>query len=146
MYNNIGKNLKGIASIVGVIGMLICAIGVIVFFSEIGEGFEAAFYNALAFIISGAVILISSWPLYAFGDITENVDKMRRKICGDDELYDIGGGATYTKEYTQDKAISAPYVNRTATATGTNEWKCSQCGRVNPNYVGTCGCGNSKNR
>lgn len=25
-----------------------------------------------------------------------------------------------------------------------NEWKCSKCGRVNQNYVGTCGCGQVK--
>lgn len=24
------------------------------------------------------------------------------------------------------------------------EWKCSQCGKINKNYVGTCGCGTSK--
>lgn len=23
-------------------------------------------------------------------------------------------------------------------------WKCSQCGRVNANYIGTCGCGQTK--
>ena len=23
-------------------------------------------------------------------------------------------------------------------------WKCSQCGRVNPGYIGSCGCGMSK--
>lgn len=27
---------------------------------------------------------------------------------------------------------------------GTNEWKCIRCGRDNKNYVGTCGCGQSK--
>lgn len=27
---------------------------------------------------------------------------------------------------------------------GPNQWKCSKCGRVNDNYVGTCGCGNIK--
>lgn len=27
---------------------------------------------------------------------------------------------------------------------GENEWKCKQCGRINQNYVGTCGCGNTK--
>lgn len=25
-----------------------------------------------------------------------------------------------------------------------NEWKCPVCGRINQNYVGTCGCGNKK--
>ena len=28
---------------------------------------------------------------------------------------------------------------------GENQWKCPACGRVNENYVGTCGCGRSKN-
>lgn len=26
------------------------------------------------------------------------------------------------------------------------EWKCPQCGRINSNYVGTCGCGQTKPR
>lgn len=25
-----------------------------------------------------------------------------------------------------------------------NGWKCNRCGRVNPNYTGTCGCGISR--
>lgn len=25
-----------------------------------------------------------------------------------------------------------------------NEWKCSKCGKINQNYVGTCGCGQTK--
>ena len=25
-----------------------------------------------------------------------------------------------------------------------NEWKCKSCGRINHNYVGTCGCGMTK--
>jgi len=27
---------------------------------------------------------------------------------------------------------------------GANEWKCPQCGKINQNYVGTCGCGERK--
>ena len=30
------------------------------------------------------------------------------------------------------------------TPVGENEWKCPKCGAVNQNYVGTCGCGESK--
>ncbi len=30
------------------------------------------------------------------------------------------------------------------TEVGYNEWKCPNCGRVNQNYVGTCGCGTKK--
>lgn len=27
-----------------------------------------------------------------------------------------------------------------------NQWKCKQCGKVNENYVGTCACGNTKDK
>ena len=27
---------------------------------------------------------------------------------------------------------------------GENEWKCPNCGKINQNYVGTCGCGERK--
>ncbi len=27
-----------------------------------------------------------------------------------------------------------------------NQWKCSKCGRLNENYVGTCACGNTKSQ
>lgn len=27
-----------------------------------------------------------------------------------------------------------------------NQWKCSKCGRVNEDYVGTCACGNTKTK
>ena len=35
------------------------------------------------------------------------------------------------------------YYRRSA---GTNEWKCPKCGKINQNYVGTCGCGQQKPR
>ena len=37
---------------------------------------------------------------------------------------------------THNNVPSAPEVSA-----GANEWKCPQCGGVNQNYVGTCGCG-----
>ena len=51
--------------------------------------------------------------------------------------------------------ISEPSVNIPAennaveesssdTSVGVNEWKCPNCGKVNQNYVGTCGCGTLK--
>ena len=33
------------------------------------------------------------------------------------------------------------YVVRTPAA---NEWKCSKCGKINQDYVGTCGCGEKR--
>ena len=42
---------------------------------------------------------------------------------------------------------SGSKIERIASSTanaGANEWKCEKCGRINPNTVGTCGCGQSK--
>lgn len=34
--------------------------------------------------------------------------------------------------------------NKSKNIASSNEWKCPNCGRVNQNYVGTCGCGEVK--
>lgn len=34
--------------------------------------------------------------------------------------------------------------NRKASINSSKEWCCSNCGRINQNYVGTCGCGETK--
>lgn len=36
---------------------------------------------------------------------------------------------------------AVPPENREA---GANEWKCPNCGKINQNYVGSCGCGQTK--
>ena len=39
---------------------------------------------------------------------------------------------------------AAPPTQRIQSAPGNDEWLCTICGRVNKNYVGTCGCGQKK--
>ena len=34
--------------------------------------------------------------------------------------------------------------NTPKTTPSAGEWKCPQCGRINQNYVGTCGCGQNR--
>ena len=51
-------------------------------------------------------------------------------------------GYNYSNHNSYPTSSSTYYgVNRTA---GPNEWKCNKCGRINPNYTGTCACGTSK--
>lgn len=40
-----------------------------------------------------------------------------------------------------DPFFKLPTISRDISA---NEWKCPRCGRINRNYVGTCGCGKEK--
>lgn len=35
-------------------------------------------------------------------------------------------------------------INNNSATPSSNEWKCPNCGRINQNYTGTCGCGQQK--
>lgn len=50
----------------------------------------------------------------------------------------------YDKRYFSGALSLAAEEKRLSQKAGAGEWKCDGCGRINPNYVGTCGCGNSK--
>lgn len=46
-----------------------------------------------------------------------------------------------------EKLNQAKHINNSVSKTPTaNEWKCRKCGKINQNYVGTCGCGEIKPR
>lgn len=50
----------------------------------------------------------------------------------------------YCKNCGKKREVSLQEVAYSNKRVGTNEWLCSKCGRVNQNYVGTCGCGEGK--
>ena len=70
MYSNIGRKIKTLAQLFG----WLCLIGGVAAGVIIGidDGLEDSWY----FIVGGIVGLISSWPLYGFGDLIENVQKI----------------------------------------------------------------------
>ena len=49
------------------------------------------------------------------------------------------------KEEPEEKAVEKPKKDAPPERVPTeNEWKCPNCGKINQNYVGTCGCGEGK--
>lgn len=58
------------------------------------------------------------------------------------KLYDsfISNGKWKNADFT---ALNITSDERSRTA-GANEWKCPKCGKINQNYVGSCGCGHLK--
>ena len=60
LYTNIGGKLRTLAKICGAIGIVCFCIGVLI----------------LTLGILGLLCLISSWPLYAFGQLVDDVHKM----------------------------------------------------------------------
>ena len=80
MFQNIGKKLCGLAKFLAVFGVLavIAGIGCVVW-GILGR-------NAMAFIgigciVGGIVEIIFPWPLYAFGQLTEDVHALRVIAC-----------------------------------------------------------------
>lgn len=70
MYDNIGSKLRTVAMVCGIIGVIGAGIGLLALLSGGGA-------IGLAAIVSGLLALISSWPLYAFGQITDDIHAMR---------------------------------------------------------------------
>lgn len=97
MYSNIGGKIKGLAKAIGIIGMVCGAIWLlasIIDYSEYSDyikytysyeysslytkGLKAiAAKNGIKWsIITIATSFISSWPMYGFGQLIENTDKL----------------------------------------------------------------------
>ena len=121
MYKNVGKQIKDLASIVALIEAVASVItGIIVACID----FEDMWWIG-AIIIAGGLLFswLSNLILYAFGELVDKTSLIESYLN------------------TNKTNSSSSTHNRIA---GPNEWKCSKCGSVNQNYVGTCGCGQTK--
>ena len=79
LYSNIGDKVCAVAKICGIIGLISAAAGV-VFFPIAWITQDSVFYAlAPALAVSGFGLLISSWPLYAFGQITNDIQSLKNK-------------------------------------------------------------------
>ena len=63
-----------------------------------------------------------------------------------DFFADSSSYSNVTSTYTTNTNTS-PFFNNSNTPNSTvsaGEWKCPKCGKINQNYIGTCGCGEVK--
>ena len=68
LYSNVGKKIKTLALITGLIGMLAVVVGL--FLLLIGDDLLIV---GPIIAGSGLVLWVSTWPLYAFGQITDDI-------------------------------------------------------------------------
>lgn len=90
MYQNIGKKIQTLAKIIGWLLLIAGAIACLVFLiksAEVSSDYRYAErlkeeYNTYAIIslVSGFVGYISTWILYGFGQIVEDVRAIRERI------------------------------------------------------------------
>ena len=77
LYTNIGDKVCKVAVICGIAGIVMAAIGLLVTFIGLVSDEMTTWIIGLAAGVLGAICVIASWPLYAFGQITNDVHAMR---------------------------------------------------------------------
>lgn len=78
MYKNIGAKLRGLAKAIGVISAIsLAASACMILYAMSGEDWMIPIGIGCA---GGSfLLLLSSWPIYAFGQITDDVHAMAEK-------------------------------------------------------------------
>jgi hypothetical protein len=79
MYSNIGDKLCKIAIGEGIVGLLSIVVGIVLAVAGLIDYYDELFIGGLIVAGSGIVVIISSWPLYAFGQITNDVHSISEK-------------------------------------------------------------------
>lgn len=103
--------------------------------------FANNFFVALQTWISAAILTL----VFVFlGSVLDSLDKISNQLSALKEEKNL----PYTGASAPGSIAAAPifqdHRQTKPAAPGTNEWACPQCGKVNQNYVGTCGCGEEK--
>lgn len=86
MYSNVGKKIMGLAKVCAWICLIACVITWIIL---ICNGYENRYGDYIyiteddvygwAALIFGVLYFVSSWPLYGFGQLIDDVHTMREK-------------------------------------------------------------------
>jgi len=132
------KILAQIHLILGIIGSFLIAKsgGEIVISPYYGYSKRDWWITITIFTVSIYFVLILFAILYALYKLLDNQDK---NITGNDKnVLNTGNGINAEKE---SKLSSVDSLNRELTE---GKWRCSECGKINNDFVETCGCGSSR--
>ena len=121
MYNNIGDKIKTVAKTVGIVGMvfsLIVGFFICVALGELIGG--AGVIIGLAIMVGGSIVSwMSTWLLYSWGDIVDNVQQINE---------------TLTKRDLETKPQSSRLLQSAKSSQKPKapaKWTCPKCGEQN---------------
>jgi uncharacterized membrane protein YedE/YeeE len=80
MYSKVGKIICGIAKVCGVLGIIAMVLGFLGAVLGLLAGEDELFFIALIVVGSGLAVLIGSFPLYAIGQLIDDVHEIRIKV------------------------------------------------------------------
>lgn len=80
VYSDIGNKICALAKICGVLGLIVGVLGAVVLvLLTLILGDEEAIFLAPVVAVSGIAAVIASWPLYAFGQMVQDIHMIRYK-------------------------------------------------------------------
>lgn len=132
------KTIKTVAVLLPLIGIIF---GIVLGFA-CKVNIETKWYNSAKYAFNVG-LMFETWMVFDllalfFGwlaSVLEKLENIERSICGGNHN-GMNINAIHTAiDNIQSKVKKEP---------SENEWKCSKCGNINQNYVGTCGCGEEK--
>jgi len=129
---NKGGIFYGISVIIGVAGVLA---GVLLGLSET---------NFFVTLQTWTIAAILTLVFIFFANVLDSLDKISNQISGLKEekspaptTSDVPGSSSAAPDFQEHGQANQPL-------TGTNEWTCPSCGKVNQNDAGSCVCGKQK--
>ena len=72
MYENVGQSIKRYAVIQGALSIVVCSLAAVICLVSDMSG-----WIVFACIVAGFAGVISTWPLYAFGQMAEDMEALR---------------------------------------------------------------------
>lgn len=89
MFDNVGRKIMTLAKVIGILGIVAMCVSAILFLVGLFDDELLLILGAIG-VGSGLVLLVSSWPIYAFGQITEDVRDLRQDVYEIKERSDAG--------------------------------------------------------
>lgn len=99
---------------------------------------QGALYGGIAIIIIGIIFVIAGSQTGSSRSSSGNQKNIICPYCGEKNSY-------YNEHcFFCRKTLNHTTKNNKMSVSGAGTWICPKCGRVNQDYVGTCGCGEEK--
>ena len=75
MYKDVGKKLMSLSKVIGWIFFIICLLLWLIYLTN-GESSDN--WMAWSFFVGGLIGLASTWPMYAFGQLVDDIHEMKQ--------------------------------------------------------------------
>ncbi len=144
MYSNMGYKIKSIAKTIGITGMVFSIIGgfmLLVILGNLIGGF-GVFIGFFVMIGGSVSSWLSTWLLYSWGDIVDNVEQIKETLST--QSIKSMPQRSYLLKSAQATNKSSSKLLKSAHATNNvynSRWTCEKCGQSNLSNANRCiGC------